>query len=101
MKKLLSSLALLPLLSTPAMADISGDYTTQGNVQTYCETMRDQDKHNHFWAIRGFDGVNSYTGIDHNKYTKNVSSFVGLLQQSKIRHLLFFLKTVNYFKKQM
>ena len=37
----------------------------------------------------------------HIKYTKNVSSFVGLLQQSKIRHLLFFMKTVQFFEKQM
>ena len=38
----------------------------------------------------------------HTKYKKkNVSSFVGLLQQSKNRHLLFFLKTVDYFEKQM
>ena len=35
------------------------------------------------------------------KYTRNVSSFVGLLQQSENRHLLFLSKTVHYFEKQM
>ena len=74
-------------VNTPAKADISGDYTTQGNVQTYCETMRDQDKHNHFWALRGFDGVNSYTGIDHNKYTKNNKLSMYMVYKGYVYHV--------------
>ena len=35
----------------------------------------------------------------HNSYTKNVSSFVGLLQQSENRHLLLLLENGALFRK--
>ena len=87
MKKLLSALAILPFMATPAMADISSQFNTQGNVKSYCESMRDQDKTNHFWAINGFDNDQIGTMISLSGYNNDDKWSLYMVHKGVVYHV--------------